>query len=665
MITKSEFRIKILVTFFVLIFSTYMTILGQMGSDRELTDMNLDELLNVEIMTVSKKWENITDSPGVVTTVTAREIEYFGANNLLEVLERVPGIYGMWSHYFPQNGFSMRGDYPSHVNPHILLLIDGRPSRESVQGGFNSGIYTTFPLSAIERIEIVRGPGSVLYGTNAFSGVVNIITKKSKSDQMKLNIGGGSFGTIKGSLGVGLKRKTFDINAHANYFKETGWGFSALMAPGAPVTADYSEELYSANVNFNFGNISLNAFWGSNNQGIAVPFPIAKPGTYKSKRLFLDIGYEYEFSSIWTTKLNVTYNYMKDDFDNLSGFVAEPKSEDIVLEMTHFIKPDERMNILFGGSVNLQAGHFKIHTTSTPTYPVELYHQTWWNLYLQADYRPSKYFKLIAGGQLNKPNTVDIDFVPRIGVVLNATDKLGFKFLYGQAFRSAFSLETKIVNPPVLLGDANLEPEKIRTIDAQVFFSGKKTQFAATYFLSKEKNLITRKPSPVPGFQLIYTNAGTLTLQGIELEVKSNPNKNIFLMGSLAYMHNHDDDNLEDITFMPNFLAKAGIAYSRKNLYSISVFNTFSSKTHEVSMANPNAANVNPKVNSFNNLTANVRFNLAKLFNISRTKSIMFSIYAVNLLDAKLYQPEVIFQRINTVPARGGRAFYATLSFDL
>lgn len=665
MSAQNKNQVTILVFLILLALSVSPIFGGKQEGSQDAVDFSLEDLLNQEISTVSKQSENISDAPGVVTTVTAREIEYFGANNLLEVLERVPGAYGMWSHYFPQNGFSMRGDYPTHVNAHILLLINGRPLRESVLGGFNSAIYTTFPISAIERIEIIRGPGSVLYGTNAFAGVVNIITKKTETGHMNLSVGGGSLGTMKGGVSAGIKRKSFDITADASYFKESGWEFGAFLAPGKWVSGDYSEELYSANVNVNYGNLSLNAFLGRNKQGIIVPPQYAQQGDYTGKRLFLDIGYQLSFSKKWTADFNLTYNRMEDVFTNTQGKITGPKSDDILVEMTHYIKPNERFNLLVGGSVNFQSGYFKTISGGTITFPIESYDQTWWNFYVQADYRPSKYLKLIAGGQLNKPNNVDADFVPRVGVVVNATPKWGFKLLYGQAFRSAFSGETRFVNPPVLLGDASLTPEKVETIDAQVFFNGKSTQLSATYFHSKEKNLITRKPSPVPGYRLIYTNAGTLTLQGIELEMKSSPGKNLFLMGSVVYMTNKNDKGLKDATFVPNFLAKAGIAYSYKNLYSVSLFNTFSGKPNRVTVINPNASILNPEINSFNNLTANLRINLARLFKFSTSKAIMLSIYGVNLLDEEPYQPEIIFKRINSVPSRAGRAFYATLSVEL
>lgn len=141
-------------------------------------DMSLEDLLSVEIVTASKKAESLSDAPGVVTVITAGEIRAFGATNLMDALQRVPGLQPISSHLFVQNVASMRGDLMTHTDNHVLILLDGRPVREGLLGGTNSPVYTGFPIDMIERVEVIRGPGSVLYGTNAFTGVVNIITKK-------------------------------------------------------------------------------------------------------------------------------------------------------------------------------------------------------------------------------------------------------------------------------------------------------------------------------------------------------------------------------------------------------------------------------------------------------------------------------------------------------
>jgi outer membrane receptor for ferrienterochelin and colicin len=130
-------------------------------STESLMALDLKELVDMEIVsTASKKEELAIEAPAVMSVIQCDEIERFGGNNLTEVLERATNLYMTGTATFPQNSISMRGDLTS-FSKHILLLFDGRPIREGQTGGTVSP-FLPFPLSMVERIEILRDPGSVL-----------------------------------------------------------------------------------------------------------------------------------------------------------------------------------------------------------------------------------------------------------------------------------------------------------------------------------------------------------------------------------------------------------------------------------------------------------------------------------------------------------------------
>ena len=137
-------------------------------------EMDIEELLEMDVSVASKKTEPLHEAPGVVTAVHKDEIEVFGDRNLHQLLQRQPSIYTRGSYLYPHNLASFRGDMPTHLDLHTLLLINGRPIRNSSFGGENFPMYLTYPLGSLQSVEIIRGPGSVLYGTNAFTGVVNL-----------------------------------------------------------------------------------------------------------------------------------------------------------------------------------------------------------------------------------------------------------------------------------------------------------------------------------------------------------------------------------------------------------------------------------------------------------------------------------------------------------
>ena len=99
------------------------------------------------------------------------------ALTLRDVLERVPGLTGTTAYFTDRSMVAARGDQTKIDGGHILILINGRPTREILEGGVISDVLESFPVDALDHIEVVRGPGSVLYGSNAFSAVINLITK--------------------------------------------------------------------------------------------------------------------------------------------------------------------------------------------------------------------------------------------------------------------------------------------------------------------------------------------------------------------------------------------------------------------------------------------------------------------------------------------------------
>ena len=149
--------------------------------------MDLDSLFNTKVTTASKFSEKLSDAAAVVTVVTRDELERFGGTTLLEVLERVAGLNVSSAVFADSSLISVRGDQTRANAGHILILINGRPVREILAGGISSDILESFPIGILERVEVVKGPGSVLYGSDAFSGVINLITKKAEGNEFRVS----------------------------------------------------------------------------------------------------------------------------------------------------------------------------------------------------------------------------------------------------------------------------------------------------------------------------------------------------------------------------------------------------------------------------------------------------------------------------------------------
>ncbi|MEJ2053803.1 MAG: TonB-dependent receptor [Calditrichaceae bacterium] len=463
----------------------------------ELVTMSLEDLLNMEVITVSKKAEKTTDAPGIISTITKEEIKYFGANNLRDVLERATSIQTIGSHLFPNNISAVRGDLRTLYDNHTLILINGRPVRDGVLGGINSPVYLGLPVEMIERIEIIRGPGSVLYGTNAFTGVINIITT---DDNDKNSIGAsadaGSFGTAGGAVIGKYSKNDFKAKVSAKYDKIDGWDYSAMTVhpdptlPDLPVDMKYGRQNFGLAADLSYKGISLFGFYTQDDQDILGILPYAPfAGENKLSRLIMNLGYTRNITDLWEASLNLSYNSSELKIaDEVVGMsVDHHENKDYLAELTIIGEPLNDFNLVVGGVVDSRN---KNSVGPHDGIPVE-YDQIHLSAYMQADYKLVEMLKLIAGAQLNKPDVGDTDVVPRFGAIFHFTDNMGIKALYASAFRSPWPIEQMLQNPSIH-GNPNLEPEKINTLDIQLFYSSKKAEGSVTYYNSEYSNSISR-----------------------------------------------------------------------------------------------------------------------------------------------------------------------------
>lgn len=645
--------------FLILIFLTFTgtfskSIYGQDESTQSYSEMSLDDLLNVQVTTASKKAENISDAPGIITTITSEEIKYFGANSLTDILQRATSIQPLLSHLFAQNSISVRGDLRSLYDNHVLILMNGRPIRDGISGGLNTTIYSAFPVDMIERIEIVRGPGSVLYGSNAFAGVINIITKSdAQGSSLNVKAGGGSFNTYNGEITGEYAKGDFSGKIGAKLSSIDGWKYNAITArpggaPNLPVQMTNGRNNVGVATDLAFKGISFLGYYSKNKEDILgiLPYTTYK-GKNESDRIFLNLGYAYNFSESTELSFNVTHNGTKFTIDEESLVPADHHSSaDYLGELTLNSKITDQINLVVGGAVDSRNKN-----SADIKEAVQPYHFTQLSTYLQADYKPVESLKLIAGGQFNKPEKRDWDFVPRFGAIYNVTDEFGVKALYGQAFRSPWPVEQLLINPQVH-GNPDLKPEKIATADFQVFYSVNNIQSSLTYFTSKYSQSIVRSPIPgLPGV-ITYINKDELRLHGFEFEGKVTLSTKIFLTGNATYQKNLDESKV--INYAPNLFVKAGAFYNLYNNLTVGVFNTYFGKPKE-----NKGLQVNPAANQVDLLSVNVTYKQPFALPLE------LNVYAQNILNSKYNFTEFSRGYVNTLPMGPGTAVYASIGLNL
>ncbi len=636
----------------------------------------IETLWDIDVTTASKSAEKISDAPGVVSVITRQEIEGFGSQNLYDILNRATSMYMLHAGTFMWNVGSIRGQNISMLDNHVLILLNGRPYRDGMSGGFNNITYLSFPIETIDHIEIIRGPGSVLYGTNAYAGVINIITRKAEDESsFGAGIGYGSYEAITGSLNGGVHvNDDLNINFGLHAFDDKGPEFEFTDSPLQMQMGDsivtimpqtgkgnFTRDNKSVFFNLNYKDFHFNTIYSDLvPYGLAAPFkwdmntqPHDGAGTELTsfKRYFADLGYTLKFNDKYSLDANFTYNrflgqgWVRGDNDPnaTKGITNNP-----ILEMTFNAKPNDNFNIVLGGVYDYNKFGGSLVTEG------ELKKI---GLYAQADYRIKK-VKFIAGAQLNKVSGIDADVSPRLGIVANFNDNWGIKALYSTAFRNAYPMES-YVNHPSFTGNPNLKPELIGTFDGQLFFQNDAAQASLTIFKSHLSQLINRVPNPDAPGKLKYDNVGTFDFSGVEFEGKYAMSDKLSLFASLTYQSNVKNDTLSDAAYWPKTLAKGGLLYTG-NYWDFGIWDSYFGEPTQ--LAHP-IVRSNPKAEAFNDLSANITFKLSKLMSEKMKFKIFFSIYGDNLLNTDpSWYPEFSLGTVNSMPLHPGRSINGKIS---
>jgi outer membrane receptor protein involved in Fe transport len=185
-----------------------------------LLAMSLEELIEVEVTVATGTPKPLKLAPSVATVISAEEIKNIGARNINEALETVPGLHvGVSTKNAMSPIYSMRGIHTS-LNPQVLMLMNGIPISMAFTG---TRAFFNMPVSSISRIEVIRGPGSAVYGADAFSGTINIITKDGKDiDGTEAGARAGSFDTYDMFVQHGGTYQGWDIYANLEYQTSKG-----------------------------------------------------------------------------------------------------------------------------------------------------------------------------------------------------------------------------------------------------------------------------------------------------------------------------------------------------------------------------------------------------------------------------------------------------------
>jgi outer membrane receptor protein involved in Fe transport len=624
----------------------------------DLLAIDFESLLNVTVITASKSAETMADAPGAISVVTRDELQRFGGITLGEILRRVPGLTGTSAYFTDRSLIAARGDQTKANGGHILILINGRPTREILEGGLISDLLEAFPVNVLERIEVIKGPGSVLYGSNAFSAVVNLIVQKAERNGLVLTGLAGRSGAYDTSGQATLKCGDLNMIASVQYHTRPNWStpyhypvsLGDPLAVGSAPTSNVviQNRAPSAYIGVNFKGLS---FMSSLTQWGTANFVRGEVGTSAWRRAFADVGYATKVAANWDTSVNLTYT--RNTFDGTGLAKIERASHEFVLEWTNFVNVTPKDRLTFGALYSRVQGH-ELFLGVTPSIAISDGSRPGEAAYAQLDHRLAANLKVIGGFQANKVGALDVDVVPRAGVIWAPTARVNIKALYGQAFRAASINETTL-NHPRLEGNPNLVPEKVGTFDLGVTYHQDRVEAGVNYFRSKLTDSISADFSQARGK---YQNLGAVTFHGVELESKYYLTKEFFLMGSVLYQANEDGVGNQNVTMIPNFGFKAGISYAAANGLTASLFDGYDGGLTFGPTLNPGPA-------AHHLINGHLRFDISRYWRANAARGLALFVHGDNLANQQVWMPDLGGNTGDTIPVDRGRTVYFGVELTL
>jgi outer membrane receptor protein involved in Fe transport len=612
----------------------------------DLSSMDLDSLLNMKVTTASKFAEKLSDAPSVMAVVSQDELQRFAGMTLSEILNRVAGLNTSSGWFQDRSTIAVEGDQSRLNSGHILLLINGRPVREILEGGISSDLLESFPVRILERIEVIKGPGSVLYGSDAFSGVINLITKKAEGTSVDVSSSGGPSGAEANSAEMLYDRGALNVVAAGQYHQMPVWDTRMGFLAG-PLN---SQTVQNASVR----DDGAGAYLGVNYQGFRfmssytgleeASFVAGVVGDTRWKRGFTDVGYDLDATSKWEMSFDFTYtrNILDDPYFPL----VHRDSYSALFEWTNFYTFSEKDRITFGTLFEHIAGT-ELYLISPPVIAAQGSREQG-GIYAQYEHQLTGNLKLIGGLQANKIGAIDPNVVPRGGILWNLSPNVTLKALYGGAFRAP-SLDETLLNSP-LKGNPSLVPETVGTLDIQASYQSNRAQVAVAYFHSRQDKVIFLVGRTYP---LTYENlAAPATFQGVDSEGKYHLTKGWFLMGGALYQTNQDSA-VQPLSPIPSFSAKAGLSYQAGKTADISMFDAYEGHVPGYSDA------LNPRPDAFHSVNAHLRFDLTKRWIKNDQRGLAAIFYGDNLTNTPVWLPQWgSTAGLNTMPVNRGRTLF-------
>lgn len=527
------------------------------------------------VMTAGKRPQSVAQAPAAVTVITAEDIRNSGATNLGDLLRRVPGLEVMIpTPSDPEIG--ARGQNRTLQNG-VLVLVDGRPIYQDFLGNvvWNK---TEFPLEQIARIEVVRGPGSVLYGANALHAVVNIITKTPADLEGSLVSLTAGEGTLIGSfLNSGKSRNV----AH---LVSVGWTQFGSFSDPDEIVLQYPRS--RAVLVFDLGQTGVLRFEGGVEGGDQEAF-YDKYGMIKGFSVSHNVAVKYTipnfyvrffWNSIDASRIEVPEVILKDVLPEIF-----PEELTVEGDVKNHVADLEIQKVLELGPDHLVTAGTSYRYNTIESLLIEHYEtQHLFAAYLQYEFFFRELLHSYLGARYDYHPRTGHNVSPRGSLIVSPLRGHTFRLSAGQSFRNPTYFENYItLTFPTLIGDIDfrgspdLEPEELISSEVGYYADLFQNRLGLTLnlFYNEFRNIILPGGALTPpDFAGTFSNIeGEKEAKGLEAEIKAKPYPWLETFVNYSYTDVYDYEWDEKDRTTPDHKVNAGITAMLTNGFSSTV----------------------------------------------------------------------------------------------
>ena len=531
-------------------------------------------LFNEQINAATKYGQRLNEVPSSVTVVPSDEILHHAYQTLEDVFRSMSGFYVSNDRnysYVGVRGFGRPGDY----NSRVLLLVNGHTMNEDVFGSALIGTEFGLDLYPFDRIEIVRGPGSALYGTGAMFATVNMITKRGSAiDGFRIVGEAGSFGRRRASLTFGkelaegldffVHGQLLDINGQDLFFREYD-----TPGTGNGVTSGHDgDRSWGGAATLTYGDFSVQGMITSREKDIPTGSyetifndPFASTKTLDARE-FLELKYDAPLAFDKKVMLRTYIDHYKYRGD----WANEPQSFDAADGTWggaegHFlwdIIPTNRL-VVGGEYRNNWLVQYRSWTTMTESFDRDVPFSMF-SLYVQDELQIAEDLSLTLGVRRDQYSTSDACTTPRGAIIFWPWKETALKVLYGDAFRIPNLFETYYEDLPTnAKSNPALKPEQLRAMEL-VWEQALSSQSSGSLSLYEYRmsQLIDQTIDPADSFTQ-YRNRSSVSALGGELDFHVGLSRGTQLHLSYAYQWAQDGTTTRTLTNSPDHIVRLGL----------------------------------------------------------------------------------------------------------